>query len=123
MDPMYRDQELGVVFHHGVLARHAFPLRLAQWVNVLFSAAEGLLFIRFLLIYVQAGASSFTRGVARATDIAYVPMRELFGDGHDAAGHPLAWALVVAGLALAVLQWSIVSWLRDVARPGVPDED
>jgi uncharacterized protein YggT (Ycf19 family) len=120
---MYKDHELGVVFHHGVLARHPFPLRLAQVLNVLFTAVYALLATRFLLVYVQAAPSPFAYWVARATDPVYVPLRELFKNGHDAAGHPLAWALVITMLALVAVQWSLVSWLREVARPGIPVDD
>jgi hypothetical protein len=119
---MYRDSEIGVIFHHGVLARHAFPLRVAQVLNVLFTVVYAALTTRFLLLYVDAGPSPFAQWVARITDVAYLPLHELFPTKHDPAGHPLAWAIVVAIGVIAVLQWSLVSWLRDVARPGVPEE-
>ncbi len=61
---MYRDSEIGVFFHHGVLARSAFPLRLAQIVSALFSLAYAALVTRFLLIYVQAGPSPFSGWVS-----------------------------------------------------------
>jgi len=120
---MYRDSDLGVVFHHGVLARHAFPLRVAQGLNVLFTAVYAVLATRFLLVYVQAAPSPFEHWVARITDVIYLPLKQVFANGHDPAGHPLAWGLVVAAVVLVVVQWSVVRWLREVARPGVPVED
>jgi hypothetical protein len=120
---MYRDTEIGLVFHHGVLARHSLPLRLAQVVGALFSLVYAVLFTRFLLIYVQAGASPFVQWVAKATDVVYVPLRQVLANGKDAAGHPIAWSLLALMAVLAVAQWSLVSWLREVARPGIPRED
>ncbi|MGO8992720.1 MAG: hypothetical protein ACLQVI_05295 [Polyangiaceae bacterium] len=119
---MYRDSEIGVIFHHGVLSRSAFPLRLAQGVSFLFSLVYAALATRFLLEYVQAPASRFGYWVGRVTDVAYVPLRVFFRTGHDPAGHPVAWALLVAIVAFAVVQWSLVSWLRDVARPTLEED-
>ena len=118
---MYRDSEIGVVFHHGVLSRSAFPLRLAQVLSVLFSLVYGALVARFLLLYVQARPSPFEHWVATITNFAYVPLRELFKDGRDAAGHPVAWSLLVAVAACAVLQWSLIRVLREVARPRLEE--
>src|SRR5450432_329752 len=110
---MYRDSEIGVVFHHGVLSRSAFPLRLAQLVSFLFSLVYGLLVTRFLLVYVQAGPSPFVLWVTRATDLVCLPLRHVFADGKDPAGHPVAWAILLLIAAFAVVQWGVVSWLRD----------
>jgi putative effector of murein hydrolase LrgA (UPF0299 family) len=120
---MYRDSEIGVVFHHGVLSRSAFPLRLAQVVSVLFSLVYAALVTRFLLVYVQAGPSPFAQWVAKATNVVYLPLRSVFADGHDSAGHPVAWAILLVIAAGAVVQWSVVSWLREVARPKLELEE
>ena len=118
---MYRDSEIGVFFHHGVLARSAFPLRVAQAVNVLFALAYGALMARFLLVYVQARPSPVGQWIARVTDVVYLPIRTLIADGHDRAGHPVAWALLLAIGALALVQWAAIAWLRDVARPKLEE--
>jgi hypothetical protein len=114
---MYRDSEIGVVFHHGVLSRSAVPLRVAQVLSVLFSLVYGVLAARFLFEYVQAGPSPFVVAVAKITDYVYLPLRHTFANGHDPAGHPVAWSIVVAIGALALLHGVIIHWLRDVARP------
>jgi len=119
---MYRDSEIGVVFHHGVLSRSAFPLRLAQVLSVLFSLVYGILAARFLLEYVQAGPSPFVGAVAKVTDYVYLPLRHAFANGHDPAGHPVAWSIVVAIGAFALVHWVIIHWLRDVARPRLEIE-
>jgi uncharacterized protein YggT (Ycf19 family) len=114
---MYRDSEIGVVFHHGVLSRSAFPLRVAQLLNVLFALAYGALATRFLLHYVQVSSSPFVAWLARVTDPVYVPLRALVADGKDPAGHPVAWALLIAIGAFAVVQLCIISLLRGLSRP------
>jgi uncharacterized protein YggT (Ycf19 family) len=119
VSPMYRDQELGVVFHHGVLARSAVPLRAVQVVRVPFAVVYAVLATRFVLEYVQAGPSQFVQWVAQLTNPVFVPMRVLFATGSDPAGHPIAWSLLVAIGALVVVQMTLVGWLREVARPGV----
>ena len=114
---MYRDQELGLVFHHGVLARSAVPLRAAQVARVPFAVVYAVLATRFVLEYVQASPSAFTQWIARLTDGIYFPMRTLFASGADPAGHPIAWSLLVAMGAFGVVQLVLVSWLREVAPP------
>jgi hypothetical protein len=114
---MYRDSEIGVVFHHGVLSHSAVPLRVAQGLSVLFSLVYGVLAARFLLEYVQASPSPFVVTVAKITDYVCIPLRRAFANGHDPAGHPVAWSIVVAIAAFALVHWVILHWLRDVARP------
>jgi hypothetical protein len=114
---MYRDQELGLVFHQGVLARSEVPLRVAQLVRVPFSVVYTMLATRFVLEYVQAGSSGFTQWIARLTDAIYVPMSTLFENGHDPAGHPIPWSLLIAIGGFAVIHGVLVSWLREVAPP------
>jgi len=116
---MYRDSEIGVIFHHGVLARSAVPLRAAQVARVPFAVVYAVLATRFVLEYVQAGPSAFVQAVQRLTDAVFVPMSALFASGHDPAGHPIAWSLLVAIGFIGVVQLTLVSWLREVARPGV----
>jgi hypothetical protein len=115
--PMYRDSEIGVFFHHGVLARSSFPIRLAQVVTALFTVAYAALVARFLLVYVQAGSSPFAAWLATVTNVVYLPIRALVRDGHDPAGHPVAWALLVVIALAAVVQVLLVTWLRGVTRP------
>jgi uncharacterized protein YggT (Ycf19 family) len=119
---MYRDSEIGVVFHHGVLSRSAFALRLAQLVSALFVLVYGVLVARFLLVYVQAAQSPFVYWVDRVTDPAYRPIRLLVANGRDAAGHPVAWAILLAIAACAVVQWSLVAMLRGVGRPRLEED-
>jgi hypothetical protein len=118
---MYRDSEIGVVFHHGVLSRSAFPLRMAQLISFLFSLAYAALITRFVLMYAEAPASHFVYWLGKITNVVYLPLHAFIADGHDPAGHPIAWSLLVAIGACIVVQWSIVSWLRDVARPGISE--
>jgi uncharacterized protein YggT (Ycf19 family) len=119
---MYRDSEIGVVFHHGVLSRSAFALRLAQLVSALFVLVYGALVARFLLVYVQAAQSPFVYWINRVTDPVFRPIQLLIANGRDAAGHPVAWAILIAIGASAVLQWSVVAMLRGVARPRLDDD-
>ena len=99
-------------------------VRLIQLVNVVFAALYALLVTRFLIEYVRAAPSVFVQWIARASDTAYVPVRELFANGHDAAGHPIAWALLVCLAVAAVIHGSVVSLLRNAARPHAEqDED
>ena len=113
----------GVVFHRGVLSRSPAAVRLIQVVNVLFAVLYALFLTRFLLEYVRAAPSPFAQWIARATDTAYLPVRELFANGHDSAGHPIAWALLVCVAAAAVVHGSVVSLLRNAARPHAEEDD
>ena len=118
---MYRDSEIGVVFHHGVLSRSAFPLRLAQLVSLVFALVYAALITRFVLLYAAAPASQFMYWLGKITNVVYVPLRALIADGHDPAGHPIAWSLLAAIAGCAIVQYAIVSWLREVARPGLSE--
>jgi uncharacterized protein YggT (Ycf19 family) len=118
---MYRDSELGVVFHHGVLSRSAFPLRVAQLVSILFSLAYAALITRFVLLYAAAPASQFMYWLGKVTNVVYVPLHAFIADGHDPAGHLIAWSLLAAIAVCAIVQFFLVSWLRDVARPGLSE--
>ena len=57
----------------------------------------------------------------RATLLAAGVLCALFAAGHDPAGHPIAWSLLVAIAACAIVQFFLVSWLREVARPGLSE--
>jgi hypothetical protein len=118
---MYRDSEIGVIFHHGVLSRSALSVRVAQLVSFLFALVYGLLVARFLFVYVQASPSPFVLWVGKTTDVVYLPLRQLLADGRDPAGHPLAWSILLVIAACAVVQWSVVSWLREIARPKLQE--
>jgi uncharacterized protein YggT (Ycf19 family) len=118
---MYRDSEIGVVFHHGVMSRSAFPLRVAQLVSVLFALVYAALITRFVLLYAAAPASQFMYWLGKVTNVVYVPLRVFIADGRDPAGHPIAWSLLVAIAACAIVQFFLVSWLREVARPGLSE--
>jgi uncharacterized protein YggT (Ycf19 family) len=120
---MYRDSEIGVVFHHGVLSRSTFPVRVAQLLSILFAVVYAALGARFLLRYVQAPSSPFVLWVDRLTDRVYVPLRALVPDGSDRAGHPLAWSLLLAIAACALAQWCVIAFLRDVSRPRLDLEE
>ncbi len=119
---MYRDSEIGVVFHHGVLSRSPSAMRLTQLATVLFSIVYALLATRFLLEYVRAPASPFVAWVERVTNVVYVPLHAFIANGQDPAGHPIAWAVLVAIAGFAVLQASLVSWLRRIARPRIEED-
>ncbi|HEY2517163.1 MAG TPA: hypothetical protein VGI39_40095 [Polyangiaceae bacterium] len=120
---MYRDSEIGVVFHHGVLTRSVFVLRLIQLLTLVFSAAYALLITRFLVEYVAAPAVPFVEWIRMVTDRVYLPLRAFVATGHDRAGHPLAWAVLVALAAIAVAQLLVVSSLRRIARPRLGHDD
>ena len=49
-------------------------------------------------------------------DFFYAPFKGILANGHDPAGHPIAWSLVIAFAAYAILHGLIVSLLR-AARP------
>ena len=119
---MYRDSEIGVVFHHGVLTRSAVPLRLIQLLNVVFTLVYALLTTRFLLDYVSAPPVPFVEWIAVCTNPIYLPLRAVFPNGHDPAGHPLAWSLLLLGVACALLQGVLVKLLQRAAPPR-PAED
>jgi uncharacterized protein YggT (Ycf19 family) len=116
---MYRDSEIGVVFHNGVLTRSAFALRVIQVLSVAFSLVYALLAARFLFEYVAAPAVPFVQFIREWTDAVYQPLRAVVANGHDRAGHPIAWALVIAFAACALLQIGVVASLRRVARPRI----
>ncbi len=114
---MYRDSETGLVFHHGVIARHPFAVRLAQVVNVLFGVVYLLLAVRLVLAYVEARAVPFVLWIDHVTAPLFHPFSGIIADGRDPGGHPIAWSLVAALVAYALLNGLIVSLLRAVNRP------
>jgi hypothetical protein len=114
---MYRDSEIGLVFHHGVLARSAFLLRLIQLLSLAFSFAYALLVARFVFEYVKAPPLPFVQWVGQVTNAVYHPLSAVVANGHDRAGHPIAWAILVALLGCALLQAGLVSSLKRLARP------
>ena len=116
---MYRDSETGVVFHHGMMARSAFVPRVIQAVSFLFGILYMLLGIRFVLEYVSARHVAFVDLIDRATDPFYRPFHGILANGHDAAGHPLAWSILVALGAYVLLHAAIVGLLRMTARARI----
>jgi len=80
---MYRDSELGVVFHNGVLTRSVFALRVIQLVSLAFCLVYALLAARFLFVYTAAPAVPFVQFVSEWTDKVYQPLLAVFGNGHD----------------------------------------
>jgi hypothetical protein len=118
---MYRDTELGVVFHQGVLSRSPFAMRMTQVANFLFTLVYLLLGARFVAEYVRAPVVPLVAWLDRATDVVYVPLRQHLANGHDAAGHPLAWAILAALATAGLVHRAVVSLLRNVARPREDD--
>ena len=120
---MYQDRELGVVFHHGVLTRSVFVLRLIQLLTLAFSAAYALLLTRFVVEYTAAPPVPFVEWIRMITDRVYLPLRAFIATGHDRAGHPIAWALLAALGATAIAHLLVTSSLRRMARPRLEDDD
>ncbi len=120
---MYRDSEAGLAFHHGQIARHPLLLRLAQIVNGLFGILYVLLAIRFVLAYVEAHEVPFVVWINEATEPFFHPFRGLVSNGHDPAGHPIAWTLLACILAYALLNGAIIAVLRALGRPPASYDD
>jgi uncharacterized protein YggT (Ycf19 family) len=109
---MLRDSETGLVFHHGTLWRSPIVPRLIQVVGFLFGLLYLLLAIRFVLEYVEARPVPFVQAIDRWSDVFYAPFRGIVANGHDGAGHPIAWSLVIAFGAYVILHAAIVALLR-----------
>lgn len=120
---MYRDSEIGVVFHHGVLTRSVFVLRLIQLLTLAFAAAYALLITRFLVEYIAAPSVPFVEWIRMVTDRVYLPLRAFIATGHDRAGHPIAWALLAALGATAIVQMLLTTSLRRIARPRLGHDE
>jgi hypothetical protein len=90
--------------------------------TLVFTAAYAFLGARFLVEYFAAPSIPFVQWIREMTDHVYRPLGVFFATGHDRAGHPIAWALLVAIAAVAVLQIFVVRWLRRVARPRASDD-
>ena len=78
-----------------------------------------LLATRFFLEYIQARQVRFVLAIQDWSNVFYRPFRGILADGHDAAGHPIVWAIVVALGAYMILHAAIVSLLHLVNRPHV----
>jgi uncharacterized protein YggT (Ycf19 family) len=118
---MYRDSETGLVFHHGVIARHPFAVRAAQAVNVLFGVLYVLLLGRLVLAYVEARPVPFVAWLNSVTGPFFHPFNGIIAEGHDPGGHPIAWSIVAAIIAYALVNALIVTLLRAVNRPPVEE--
>jgi len=113
---MVRDSETGLVFHNGTVWHSPFVPRLIQFFNLIFGALYVLLGVRFVLEYVRARPVPFVQMIDRWSDFFYAPFKGILANGHDPAGHPIAWSLVIAFAAYVILHGLIVSLLR-AARP------
>src|SRR6185312_7973326 len=100
---MVRDSETGLVFHGGTVWRSPIIPRLIQVVSFLFGLLYLLLGTRFVLEYVEARPVPFVRTIDQWSDVFYAPFKGILANGHDPAGHPIAWALVVAFVAYVIL--------------------
>jgi uncharacterized protein YggT (Ycf19 family) len=118
---MFRDSETGLVFHHGAVWRSPIAPRLIQVVSFLFGLLYLLLGIRFLLVYFEARPVPFVEAIDRWSSVFYAPFRGILPDGHDAAGHPLAWSIVIAFVAYGILHAIIVALLRTARARDVED--
>jgi hypothetical protein len=118
---MYRDSEIGVVFHHGVLTRSPFALRLIQLISLLFAGVYALLGARLLIEYVRAPSVPFVQWISEWTNRVYLPLRAFIPNGHDRAGHPIAWAVLAAIAAFAIVHALLVGSLRRLARPRIEE--
>ena len=114
---MFRDSHTGVVFHHGIMTRSPLVVRVVQVVNFLFGVLYALFATRFVLVYIEARGVGFVQMVTQWTEPLYRPFRGIVADGHDPGGHPIAWSIVVAVLAYALLHAGIVGLLRMISRP------
>jgi len=114
---MFRDSETGLVFHRGYIARSMFVVRLIQVVNFLFGVLYTLFATRFILEYIQARPVRFTELIAEWSQPFYRPFQGIVSNGHDGAGHPIAWSIVIAAAAFALLHAGIVGLLRMLNRP------
>jgi uncharacterized protein YggT (Ycf19 family) len=118
---MYRDSETGLVFHHGVIARHPFAVRAAQVVNFIFGVLYVLLLTRLVLAYVEARTVPFVQWLNQVTSPFFHPFNGIIAEGHDPGGHPIAWSIVAAIIAYGLVNALIVSILRAVNRPPVEE--
>ena len=119
---MYRDSETGLVFHHGTMARSSLVLRLIQVVNFLFGVLYAFLGVRFVLDYIQARQVGFVDFIDRATEPFFHPFQGIVANGRDAAGHPLAWSILIAMAAYVLLHAGITGILRMMARARVEED-
>ena len=113
---MYRDSETGLVIHRGVISHSPVVVRLIQVVNFLFGVLYALFVVRFVLEYVGARPVGFVQMINQGTDVIYRPFRGIVANGSDPGGHPIAWSLVIALVAYALLNAAIVSLLRMATR-------
>lgn len=118
---MFRDSETGLVIHRGYMARSLFVVRLIQVVNFLFGVLYTLFATRFVLDYIQARPVRFTELITELTQPFYRPFQGIVANGTDGAGHPIAWSIVIAALAFALLHAGVVGILRMMNRPHEVD--
>ena len=118
---MVRDSQTGLVYHGGALWRSPVVPTLIRIVNFAFGVLYALLGLRFLLIYVEAREVPAVAFIDRLTERFYAPFRGIVASGSDGAGHPIAWALLMAIVAYALLNALIVALLRMARLRG--DED
>jgi len=116
---MFRDSETGLVFHRGYIARSMVVVRLIQVVNFLFGVLYALFATRFVLEYIQARQVRFVDLINEWTMPFYRPFQGIVANGHDGAGHPIAWSIVIAAAAFMLLHAGIVGILRMLNRPHV----
>lgn len=120
---MYRDSEFGLAFHGGHIARHPFLLRLVQLVNFLFGVLYALFAVRFAIVYVQAREVPFVVWIHDATEPFFRPLEGVIPNGHDPAGHPIAWSILAAVAAYVLLNAVVVGVLRAIGKPSAPVND
>jgi uncharacterized protein YggT (Ycf19 family) len=118
---MYRDSETGLVIHRGVISHSPVVVRLIQVVNFLFGLLYTLFVVRFVLEYIGARPVGFVQLIQQWSEPFYHPFRGIVANGSDPGGHPLAWSIVIAVVAYALLNAAIVALLRMATRASDVD--
>jgi uncharacterized protein YggT (Ycf19 family) len=111
---MYRDSESGLVFHRGRIGRSAFAMRLLGVVNFLFGVLYVLFGMRFLLDYIEARPVPFVAMIDASTNELLSPFRGIVANGHDGAGHPLVWWILIGAAVYLLAHAAIIRALRAV---------
>lgn len=112
------DSETGLVLHNGWIVRSPMAVRALQVLSAVFGVLYAFLGLRFVLTYLGANqGAGFSRFVFGVSEAFYLPFRALVPNGSDGAGHPIAWSILLAIVAYALLHAGLRSLVRMASRP------
>ena len=98
------------------ISRRSSASSAARIIDFIFSVVYSLLAVRFALVFFHASeGSGFTRFIGAITDPLYAPFRGIVQNGQF-LGYTVAWSIVVALLAYALLHTAIGALVRMLAR-------